>query len=335
MNGFGHIFKVNIYGESHNTSVGVLLDGIPAGISLSEEDFFTDINRRKPQHISQTSRKESDNPIIESGIFNGYTTGTPMLIRFLNENTISKDYSNLVTQPRPGHADFVMREKYHRYNDYRGGGHTSGRVTVGLVAAGVVAKKIINFDFNTELVKLGTLDDLSKKDEYLQKVVASGDSVGGIIRVTVKNVPIGLGEPYFYSCESAISQILYSIGAVKGVSFGLGFDGVNLLGSEYNDPIIDEDGKTLTNNNGGINGGISNGMPIIIKSVIKPTPSIFKTQNTVNLETMENTTLTLTGRHDPAIFHRARVVIDSMIALCILDLCIEKYGEDFCLWHMV
>ena len=320
MNGFGHIFKVNIYGESHNTSVGVLLDGIPAGISLSEEDFLTDINRRKPQHISQTSRKESDNPIIESGIFNGYTTGTPMLIRFLNENTISKDYSNLVTQPRPGHADFVMREKYHRYNDYRGGGHTSGRVTVGLVAAGVVAKKIINFDFNTELVKLGTLDDLSKKDEYLQKVVASGDSVGGIIRVTVKNVPIGLGEPYFYSCESAISQILYSIGAVKGVSFGLGFDGVNLLGSEYNDPIIDEDGKTLTNNNGGINGGVTNGNDLVVNIFVKPTASIYKEQQTFDFNKGEVSSLQIKGRHDSAIVERAMVVCENAIAVALCDL---------------
>ena len=320
MNGFGHIFKVNIYGESHNTSVGVLLDGIPAGISLSEEDFLTDINRRKPQHISQTSRKESDNPIIESGIFNGYTTGTPMLIRFLNENTISKDYSNLVTQPRPGHADFVMREKYHRYNDYRGGGHTSGRVTVGLVAAGVVAKKIINFDFNTELVKLGTLDDLSKKEEYLQKVVASGDSVGGIIRVTVKNVPIGLGEPYFYSCESAISQILYSIGAVKGVSFGLGFDGVNLLGSEYNDPIIDEDGKTLTNNNGGINGGVTNGNDLVVNIFVKPTASIYKEQQTFDFNKGEVSSLQIKGRHDSAIVERAMVVCENAIAVALCDL---------------
>ena len=320
MNGFGRIFKVNIYGESHNASVGVLLDGVPSGISLSEEDFLTDINRRKPQHVSQTSRKESDNPIIESGLFNGYTTGTPMLIRFLNENTISKDYSNLVSQPRPGHADFVMSQKYHGYNDYRGGGHTSGRVTVGLVAAGVVAKKIINFDFNTELIKLGTLDDLSKKDEYLKEIVASGDSVGGVIRVTVKNVPIGLGEPYFYSCESAISQILYSIGAVKGVSFGLGFDGVNSLGSVYNDAIIDANGKTLTNNNGGINGGVTNGNDLVVNIFVKPTPSIYKEQQTFDFDKGEVSSLQIKGRHDSAIVERAMVVCENAIAIALCDL---------------
>ena len=225
MNEFGKLFKVNIYGESHNASVGVLIDGIPAGISLDVSDFSHDLSARKPQKPSQTARVEADEPIIESGLFNGYTTGTPMLIRFPNNNTQSKDYSNLVTQPRPGHADFVMNKKYNGYNDYRGGGHTSGRLTVGIVAAGVVAKKITNFQFETELVKLGTLTDMSKKEEYLDKIVENKDSVGGVVRITVKNVPIGLGEPYFYSLESAVSQILYSIGAVKGVSFGVGFDG--------------------------------------------------------------------------------------------------------------
>ena len=320
MNQFGKIFKVNIFGESHNTSVGVLLDGVPAGISISEEDFSADINRRKPQHASQTKRKESDKPLIESGLFNGYSTGTPILIRFLNENTISKDYSNLVTQPRPGHADFVMREKYNGFNDYRGGGHTSGRLTVGLVAAGVVAKKIINYDFNTELIKLGTLDDLSKKEEYLADIVKSGDSVGGVIRVTVKNVQIGLGEPFFYSVESAISQILYSIGAVKGVSFGIGFDGIGLLGSEFNDPIIDASGKTSTNNNGGINGGVTNGNDLVVNIFVKPTPSIYKEQQTFDFTKGEVSSLQIHGRHDSAIVERAMVVCENAIAIALCDL---------------
>lgn len=320
MNQFGKIFKVNIFGESHNTSVGVLLDGVPAGISISEEDFSADINRRKPQHASQTKRKESDKPLIESGLFNGYSTGTPILIRFLNENTISKDYSNLVTQPRPGHADFVMREKYNGFNDYRGGGHTSGRLTVGLVAAGVVAKKIINYDFNTELIKLGTLDDLSKKEEYLADIVKSGDSVGGVIRVTVKNIQIGLGEPFFYSVESAISQILYSIGAVKGVSFGIGFDGIGLLGSEFNDPIIDASGKTSTNNNGGINGGVTNGNDLVVNIFVKPTPSIYKEQQTFDFTKGEVSSLQIHGRHDSAIVERAMVVCENAIAIALCDL---------------
>lgn len=320
MNEFGKIFKVNIFGESHNQSVGVLIDGIPSGISLNEEELEYDLNRRKPHHVSQTARKESDKPLIESGLFNGYTTGTPMLIRFLNENTVSKDYSNLVTQPRPGHADFVMNKKYHGFNDYRGGGHTSGRLTVGLVAAGAVAKKIINYDFITEIVKLGTLDDLSKKDEYLTEIAKTGDSVGGVIRVTFKNLPIGLGEPFFYSVESAISQILYSVGAVKGVSFGVGFDGSHLLGSEFNDAIIDSNGKTLTNNNGGINGGVTNGNDLIVNIFVKPTPSIYKPQHTFDFEKGQVSQLQIQGRHDSAIIERAMVVCENAIAIALCDL---------------
>ena len=320
MNEFGKIFKVNIYGESHNTSVGVLVDGIPAGIELTKDDFYKDLDARKPHHISQTSRKESDLPIIESGLFNGHTTGTPMLIRFLNENTSSKDYSNLVTQPRPGHADFVMREKYHGFNDYRGGGHTSGRLTVGLVAAGVIAKKITNFQFETKLIKLGTLTDLSKKDEYLREIASAKDSVGGIIQVVVKNVPIGLGEPYFYSTESAISQILYSIGAVKGVSFGIGFSGSELLGSEFNDVIIDKSGKTKTNNNGGINGGVTNGNDLVVNIFVKPTPSIYKEQQTFDFAKGEVSSLEIKGRHDSAIIERAMIVCENAIAIALCDL---------------
>ena len=320
MNEFGKLFKVNIYGESHNTSVGVLIDGIPAGISLDSSDFSSDLLARKPHKVSQTARVEADEPIIESGLFNGYTTGTPMLIRFPNNNALSKDYSNLVSQPRPGHADFVMNKKYHGYNDYRGGGHTSGRLTVGIVAAGVIAKKITNFKFETELVKLGTLTDMSQKEEYLDEIVANKDSVGGVVRIIVKNVPIGLGEPYFYSLESAVSQILYSIGAVKGVSFGVGFDGCDLLGSTYNDPIVDKNGKTLTNNNGGINGGVSNGNDIIINVFVKPTPSIYKEQKTFNFSTGQVESLEIKGRHDNAIVERAMIVLENAVSIALCDL---------------
>lgn len=320
MNGFGKLFKVNIYGESHNKSVGVLIDGIPAGVSLTEEDFTHDLLARKPHKSSQTSRVEADEPIIESGLFNGYTTGTPMLIRFANSNTQSNDYSNLVTQPRPGHADYVMSKKYNGYNDYRGGGHTSGRLTVGIVAAGVVAKKITEYKFETELVKLGTLTDMSKKEEYLESIVSEKDSVGGIVRITVKNVPIGLGEPYFYSLESAVSQMLYSIGAVKGVSFGLGFDGCELLGSQYNDPIISASGKTSTNNNGGVNGGVSNGNDIVINVFVKPTPSIYKEQMTFDFSENEVKSLQIKGRHDSAIVERAMIVLENAVAIALCDL---------------
>ena len=324
MNEFGKIFKVNIYGESHNKSVGVLIDGIPAGLELSEADFVNDLLARKPHKSSQTSRVEADEPIIESGLFNGHTTGTPMLIRFLNNNTLSNDYSNLVTQPRPGHADYVMNRKFDGFNDYRGGGHTSGRLTVGIVAAGVIAKKITNFRFETELVKLGTLTDMSKKEEYLNEIVDAKDSVGGVVRITVKDVPIGLGEPYFYSLESAVSQILYSIGAVKGVSFGIGFSGCDLLGSEYNDPIIDKNGKTLTNNNGGVNGGVSNGNDIIINVFVKPTPSIYKEQETFDFEANEVKPLIIKGRHDSAIVERAMIVLENAVAIALCDLHLLK-----------
>lgn len=324
MNGFGKLFKVNIYGESHNKSVGVLIDGIPAGISLSALDFEADLLARKPHKSSQTSRVEADTPIIESGLFNGYTTGTPMLIRFENNNTHSNDYSNLVTQPRPGHADYVMSQKYNGYNDYRGGGHTSGRLTVGIVAAGTIAKKITNFNFSTELVKLGNLEDMSKKEEYLESIVSQKDSVGGVVRITVKDVPLGIGEPYFYSVESAVSQILYSIGAVKGVSFGVGFDGCTLLGSEYNDPIIDSNGKTKTNNNGGVNGGVSNGNDIVINVFVKPTPSIYKEQMTFDFKENEVKSLEIKGRHDSAIVERAMIVLENAVAIALCDLYLLK-----------
>lgn len=320
MNDFGKIFKINIYGESHQTSVGVLIDGIPAGIALNEKDFEADLDRRKPHKESQTKRIEADYPIIESGLFNGYTTGAPMLIRFLNQNVSSKDYSNLVIHPRPGHADFTEHVKYHGFNDYRGGGHTSGRLTCGIVAAGVIAKKIIPFTFETKIIKLGNLNDLSQKDEYLHEISKSGDSVGGVIQIKVSNMKVGLGEPFFYSTESSIASILYSIGAVKGVSFGIGFDGYKLLGSEFNDLIVDENGKTSTNNNGGINGGITNGNDLIINVFIKPTPSIFKEQETFNFDDNKVETLKITGRHDTAIIERAMIVCENAVAIALCDL---------------
>ena len=213
-----------------------------------------------------------------------------------------------------------MSKKYNSYNDYRGGGHTSGRVTVGIVAAGVLAKKITNFVFETELIKLGTLTDMSQKEEYLDSIVESKDSIGGIVRITVKDVPVGLGEPYFYSLESAVSQILYSIGAVKGVSFGVGFDGCDMLGSEFNDVIIDETGKTLTNNNGGVNGGVSNGNDIVINVFVKPTPSIYKEQHTFNFSSGKVESLEIKGRHDSAIVERAMIVLENAVAIALCDL---------------
>ena len=320
MNSFGKLFRISIYGESHGTSVGVLLDGVKPGIPLKEEDFNEDIERRKAGKKGTTPRVEADSVIIESGVFNGYTTGSPILLRFLNNNTKSKDYSNLLTHPRPSHADFVSNVKYDGYQDYRGGGHFSGRLTVGLVAAGVVAKKMLeNVTFYTNLVNLGGCTNPKEFDNILNKVVELKDSVGGVVSICVNGLEVGLGEPYFDSLESTISHLLFSVGGVKGVEFGAGFSGVNMLGSEFNDMIIDESGKTYTNHNGGINGGISNGNSLIVKVFVKPTPSIFKEQNTYSFKNECVQPLLIEGRHDAAIVLRAQVVLEACVAIALAD----------------
>lgn len=320
MNDFGKIFKVTIYGTSHNDCFGCLIDNVPAGISLSASDFSLSLERRRPKSLYETARHEADLPIIKSGLFLGKTNGTPLVIEFKNEDKRSNDYINFNDTPRPSHADFSAKVKYNGFNDYRGGGAFSGRLTSAIVCAGDVAKKIANFDYHSEIIKVGGLQDLNKKDDYLNEVAMANDSVGGIIRVTVKNVPIGLGEPYFYSVESAISQILYSIGAVKGVSFGVGFDGVDLRGSEFNDVIIDRFGHTKTNNNGGINGGISNGNDLVINIFVKPIASIGKKQETYDFKNNKISELEIKGRHDSSIIDRVMVVLESAIAISLADL---------------
>ena len=325
MNHFGRIFQINIFGESHGASVGVLIDGVKPGIKLTLEDFKADLLRRKSGGIGTTPRIEADEPIIESGVFNGYTTGAPILIRFLNTNTKSKDYSNLVNHPRPSHADYVANYKYDGFNDYRGGGHFSGRLTLALVAAGVVAKKMLkDVKFETKLINLAGEADTTKFNDILAKAKASGDSVGGIVKLTAKNVLKGLGEPYFDSLESNISHLLFSVGGVKGVEFGIGFDGVNLTGSKFNDLIVDKNGKTLTNNNGGINGGISNGNDIEIKVFVNPTPSISLPQETYNFKDEKVEELVIEGRHDTAIVLRAMVVLEACLAIALCDFSLIK-----------
>jgi len=320
MNHIGRLFQINIFGESHGTSVGILLDGVKPGIKLSEEDFKADLIRRKSGGKGTTPRIEADEILIESGVFNGYTTGAPILLRFLNTNTKSKDYSNLVNHPRPSHADYTANLKYNGFNDYRGGGHFSGRLTLGIVAAGVVAKKMLEgVTFETKLINLGGETDSNKFNEILDNVIENKDSIGGIVSIKIKNVPQGLGEPYFDSLESTISHLLFSIGGVKGVEFGIGFDGANLKGSEYNDLIIDKSGKTKTNNNGGINGGISNGNDILIRVAVKPTPSIAKPQATFNFKNDKVEDLVIEGRHDAAIILRAMVVLEAACAIALAD----------------
>lgn len=320
MNHFGRLFQINIFGESHGSSVGVLIDGVKPGIKLSEDDFVLDLSRRKSGGLGTTPRIEDDKVLIESGVFNGYTTGGAILLKFLNNNTKSKDYSNLINQPRPSHADFVAGVKYNGYQDYRGGGSFSGRLTLGLVAAGVVAKKMLEgVSFNTSITNLGGETNTDKFNEIIKTTVDNHDSVGGIVKVTVDGVEVGLGEPYFDSLESTISHLLFSVGGVKGVSFGKGFDAVNMRGSEFNDCIIDKEGHTTTNNNGGINGGISNGNQIVVNAFVKPTPSIGVPQETYSFKNEKVTELIINGRHDAAIILRAQVVIEACIAIALAD----------------
>ena len=324
MNSFGTLFKVSIFGESHGSCVGVLVDGVPCGIKLSNEDFLEDLAKRKPGQRGTTPRVEKDLPLIESGVFNGYTTGEPILIRFLNENVIDKDYSNLVDHPRPGHCDYTAHIKYDGFNDYRGGGAFSGRLTLGIVAAGVIAKKITNFSFESEIVSLHNNSNKEEFDNEVNKAIKNLDSIGGTIQVRVNNVLAGLGEPYFDSVESKISHILYSIGAVKGVSFGVGFAGESLYGSKYNDLIINELGKTKTNNNGGINGGITNGNEIVVNVFVKPTASIGKIQETFNFKDNKVEELKIEGRHDACIALRAPIVLENAVAIALADLFLIK-----------
>lgn len=322
MNHFGRLFCVSIFGESHGEVVGVTLDGVPAGIELSEESFEKDLARRKSGKRGTTPRKESDQPHLLTGVFNGHTTGAPLTIVFHNENTLSGDYSNLVTQPRPSHADWVARQKFGGFADYRGGGHFSGRLTLGLVAAGVVAKAILGKRLKIAS-RIVEIDDCNNPDQFpkiVEEAMRSHDSVGGIIECTATGVPVGLGEPFFGSVEIVMSALFYSIPAVKGVEFGSGFAAARMRGSEHNDPIVAPDGTTATNNAGGIVGGITNGNPIVARLAIKPTASIASPQITLNTEKGVPEELIIKGRHDACIALRVPVVAESAMAIALCDL---------------
>jgi chorismate synthase len=325
MNSFGRMFRVSIYGESHGKGVGVLIDGCPAGISINAEDFMKDLARRKAGGAGSTKRIESDEPVIISGICDGHTTGAPINIHFINGDTRSKDYNLFRRMPRPGHSDFVAMEKYNGNNDIRGGGHFSGRLTLALVAAGVVAKKILaGSKIEAKLIQVGEIDVRNHSEEDINSILMdiqeSGDSIGGIVEFSGENLPVGLGEPFFGSVESHISSMIFSVPAVKGIEFGAGFSGVELRGSQHNDSIIDASGKTATNNNGGVNGGITNGNPVVFRAAIKPTPSIYIPQETFNFETGKMDTLQINGRHDACIAKRATVVIENAAAIALADL---------------
>jgi chorismate synthase len=319
MNSFGRIFRVTIFGESHGPSVGISVDGCPAGLPLSEEDFTKDLERRKGgMQKGTTPRKEDDRPIFLTGLFNNKTTGAPLTIIFENNNTRSSDYDKIKSIPRPGHADFVAHKKFAGHEDYRGGGHFSGRLTVCLVAAGVIAKKLLSqVQIDARIVEIGGEKDI---DAGLQKAIDAKDSVGGIVECTVKGFPAGLGEPFFDSAESVISHAVFSIPAIKGIEFGAGFPAAKMFGSDHNDAIIDDDGKTKTNNAGGIVGGISNGNDIVFRIVVKPTSSTPKEQETWNWETKQVEKFSVKGRHDLCIALRVPPVLEAVTAIVLADL---------------
>lgn len=317
MNTFGDIFKLSIFGESHNSHIGITIDGCPAGIKIDESEFNTDLKRRKSGKIGTTPRKEHDRPQIISGIYKNYTTGSPITILFQNENKHSDDYNEFQRIPRPGHADFTAYKKFQGFNDPRGGGHFSGRVTLGLVAAGVIAKKIIFPVFiNAKLTEAGGLKDINTA---IEKAIQDNDTIGGIIECRARNIPVGLGEPFFNSVESVISHLVYSIPAIKGIEFGSGFRAAKMKGSEHNDPIIKSNGQTKTNNAGGINGGITNGNDIFFRVAVKPTASTPQKQKTINLQTEQIENLEVKGRHDYCIALRMPVIVEAVTAIALAD----------------
>ena len=322
MNSWGNIFRVTIWGESHGKQVGVSIDGVPAGIALCEDDFAADLDRRRSGAVGTTPRKESDTPHIVSGLYQGHTTGSPLTIEFFNEDTRSGDYSNLVTHPRPSHADWVAQKKWNGHNDPRGGGHFSGRITLGLVAAGVVAKKILGVQviISTEIIEIGGERDKQRHSEIIEQARMNNDTVGGIVECRIDGIPAGFGEPFFDSAESLMAHLLFSVPAVKGVEFGAGFAASRMLGSQHNDPIVDVEGHTMTNNAGGIVGGITNNNQIVLRAAIKPTPSISSEQNTFNFEHGAVEPLIIKGRHDVCITLRAAVVVEAAAAIALAEL---------------
>jgi chorismate synthase len=322
MNSFGKIFRISVFGESHGTSVGVIIDGCPAGLPLLFSDFEADFNRRRSGAKGTTPRKEADIPRIMSGVFNDHTTGAPLTIFFENTNTRSRDYAALHDTPRPGHADFVATKKFGGFEDYRGGGHFSGRLTLALVAAGVIAKKLIApVEVGARILEVGGNPDIEKAIDI---AVEKQDSLGGIVECSATRMPVGLGEPFFDSVESVLSHMLFSIPAIKGVEFGSGFAAAKMWGSEHNDKFISVEGKTSTNYAGGINGGISNGNDLVVRVAVKPTSSTHQKQRTINTKTGEMIDLEIEGRHDTCIALRVPVVVEAATAIVLADFMIQE-----------
>jgi len=352
-NSLGKLFTVTSFGESHGSVVGVIIDGCPAGLPITEKDIQGEVDRRKPGLTAgTTSRAEEDRVEILSGVFNGKTTGAPICLLVRNRDVDSGAYEKTRFLPRPGHADYTAFMKYGGFNDYRGGGRFSGRITVSFVMAGAIARKLLeqlNIEVLAHTVEIGGVSAAPKHIDEIREVAAisplrcadpaaaaemtraieqareEGDSVGGIVEGMALNVPVGLGEPVFDTLEGELAKALFAIPAVKGVEFGSGFQAANRKGSENNDPFSIRQGKVIatSNNAGGILGGISDGMPIVVRAVVKPTPSISKSQETVNLETMETAALEIKGRHDTCIVPRAVVVVEAMMAVTLCDLALR------------
>lgn len=318
MNSFGRIFRISIFGESHGPLVGISIDGCPAGIPLQAADFTTDIERRKAGAKGTTPRKEDDLPRLLNGVFNDITTGAPLTVVIDNNNTRSADYEKQRAVPRPGHADWVAGVKFGGYEDFRGGGHFSGRLTVCLVAAGVIAKKLLpGVSIQARILEIAGEPDPEKG---LQKAIDAKDTVGGIVECCVQGLPAGLGEPFFDSMESLLAHAVFAIPAVRGIEFGTGFAAARMYGSEHNDALENKAGKTTTNHSGGIVGGISNGNELLFRIAVKPTSSTPKEQHTLNMETGEVEPFSVKGRHDLCIALRVPVVLEAVTACVLADL---------------
>ena len=318
MNSYGTLFRVTLYGESHQEAIGIVIDGTPSGIKIDETKITHDLNLRKPGAIGTTPRKEADLFKITSGVFNGYSTGSPIHLTIENQNIKSGDYEKLKNQPRPGHADFVAHQKFGGFEDYRGGGHFSGRLTACLVAAGVVAKQLVgSIEITATLMEVGGENSIEKG---IDKAIAQQDSVGGIVECVVKGLPIGLGEPFFDSVESLLAHAIFSIPAVRGIEFGTGFAAARMFGSEHNDSIIATDGTTATNHAGGVVGGLTNGNELKFRVAIKPTSSTPQQQKSLNTATGEQEVFLVKGRHDLCIALRVPVVVEAVTAIVLADL---------------
>lgn len=357
-NSYGKAVSLTLFGESHGAEIGAVVDGLPAGIAVDEAVINRYLERRRPAGVISTARREADRFRIVSGVYGGRTNGEPLCILIPNGDTRSTDYERFLSQPRPGHADFTSFVKYKGFGDYRGGGHFSGRLTAPLTAVGAVlvsALRAKGIETGAHIYSIGDIKDKpfasfgaelssvrvdfpvldaeagERMCEYIAAAAADGDSVGGVIETAVIGVPAGVGEPWFDGVESALAAAVFGIPGVKGIEFGAGFDMTRMKGSEANDPFELKDGNvvTLGNNNGGINGGISNGMPIVFRTAVKPTPSIAKTQNTLNLKSGKREPLNITGRHDPAIVHRAVPVVEAVTALVLVDLLAQTYGRNW------